>query len=186
MASSVEICNLALYMVGAERISSFSETTKRAKLCNDIYEIERDSFLGSHPWNFATRRVELAKTATTPEFGYEYEYQLPADCLRVVELEYNDIEFKIEGDKLLTNEATIKIEYIAKEEDTSKYPAHVIDALSAKIAVKLSYPLVQSRELKLELRDNARTALSSARLFDAQEGTPRELNMSDWTDSRFT
>lgn len=185
MASPVEICNLALYMVGSERISSLTQDIKRAKICNDLYEVIRDSFLGSHPWNFATRRVELAKTATTPEFGYEYEYQLPADCLRVVCLEHDDIEFKVEGDKLLSDEATIKMEYIAKEEDGSKYPSYFIDALSAKLAVKLSYPLVQSRELKLELRDNARELLSAARLFDAQEGTPRDLIKSDWTDSRF-
>jgi len=185
MASSVEICNLALYLVGSERISSLSENTKRAKICNDLYVIVRDSFLGSHPWNFAVRRVELAKTATTPEFGFEYEYQLPADILRVLTLEHDDILYRIEGDKLLSNEATMKIEYVAKEEDTSKYPSYFIDAFSAKLAVRLSYPLVQSNELKTELRDHAKELFRDARLYDAQEGSPRDLMKTEWTDSRF-
>jgi len=185
MASSVEICNLALYMVGSERISALTENNKRAKICNDLYVIVRDSFLGAHPWNFAIRRVELAKTATTPEFGYEYEYQLPADILRILTLEYDDIKYRIEGDKLLSDEATMKIEYIAKEEDNSKYPSYFVDALSAKLAVRLSYPLVQSNELKGELRDHAKELFRDARLYDAQEGTPRNLIMTDWTDSRF-
>ena len=186
MATSVEICNLALYMVGAERISSLTENNKRAKICNDIYAIERDSILGSHPWNFATKRIEVAKTATTPEFGYEFEYQLPADRLRIIEIEDNEvIEYRIEGDKLLTDEATIKLEYITREEDTSKYPAYFVDAFAAHLAVKLSYPLVQSNELKTELRDHYQIMLKNARLYDAQEGSPRQLFKTEWTDARF-
>lgn len=116
MASSpVEICNSALLKLGAERINALSENNKRARLCNERFDALRKEVLRAHPWNFAIRRANLARLSTTPEYEYNFEYQLPTDCLRVLETEADkdnpsgDIlgnsytKYKIEGRKLLTN-----------------------------------------------------------------------------------
>ena len=187
MASEVDICNIALYRVGAERISSLSDNNKRAKICNDIYSFERDLLLREHPWNFATKRVSLAKTANTPEFGYDSEFQLPSDYVRVIDTEYGDFEtfeYRVEGDKFLCDENSVKIEYVYQVTNTSLYDAKFTEALSLRIASRLAYSMVNSSTLQQQIFGEADLALRDARLFDAQEGSPRKLRKSDWTNVR--
>lgn len=187
MASEVDICNIALRRIGAERITSLAEQTKRAKLCNDAYAIVRDAMLRSHPWNFATFRVELAKTATTPEFGYSSEFQLPNDYLRIMIIEDGDLidyDFRIEQDKLLIDENALKIEYISKITNTGLFDPNFVTALGLAIAEELSYAMVQSNSLKEQIREDARIALASARLIDAQSNGVRQLITNEWTQER--
>lgn len=188
MSTEVDICNIALHRIGAERITSLADTTKRAKICNDLYSFERDLLLREHPWNFATARVALAKTANTPLFGFTGEFQLPADYIRVIDTEfgdYEDFEFRIEADKLLCDESSIKIEYIFKATDTSKFDAKFIETLALRIASRLAYSMVNSATLQDRIYNEADIALRNARLYDAQEGSARKFLKSDWTNVRF-
>ena len=93
MATEVSICSNALRKLGDDPITSLTEDTERARLCNAFYESSRDSLLRSHPWNFAITRATLAKLSSTPAYGFAYQYALPTDpyCLRVLEMEYQDL-----------------------------------------------------------------------------------------------
>lgn len=185
--TEVQICNLALYKVGAERITSLSDETKAGRLCNDIYAFCRDFTLVAHPWNFATERVALGLTATVPAFGFDAAFQLPSNCLRVVETEYDDYEtftYKVESDLLLCNESSIKIEYIKQITDTSKFSPAFVEAFTYYLASNMAYPLVQSNELMVNMNELFRRTISAARLYDAQEGSGRQLRKSAWTDVR--
>lgn len=188
MASEVDICNLALHRVGAERISSLADATKRAKICNDIYAMERDLLLREHPWNFAIKRVSLAKTAATPSWGYTSEFQLPNDYIRILDTEFGEYEtfdYRIEGDKLLCDESSIKIEYVYKVTNTQLFDPKFVEVLALKIACRLSYSMVNSSTLQQVLFQETDIAMRDARLYDAQEGSPRKFLKSDWTDVRF-
>lgn len=57
--NSVEICNNALALIGARRITALSDPSKEGRSCNDNYDICRKTLLRLHPWNFAMTRVEL-------------------------------------------------------------------------------------------------------------------------------
>lgn len=187
MASEVDICNMALRRIGAERISSLADTTKRAKLCNEAYALVRDRMLESHPWNFALKRVELAATVNTPEFGFDKEFQLPNDFLRFVEYEDYEkyqLDFTIEDDKLLCNEVSLKILYLTQETNTTKYSPGFVAALALELSVELAYTLVQSNTLKSEIKDEARRSLANARLYDAQGNSPKRFLTNEWTDLR--
>lgn len=59
--SDVEICNSALQKLGAEDITSLSDNTRRAQLCNRQYNKIRKKLLRSHPWNFAIKRQFLSE-----------------------------------------------------------------------------------------------------------------------------
>jgi hypothetical protein len=191
MASVIDICNSALYKVGCDRISTLTEQNKRAKICNDIYSKIRDATLRSHPWNFATKRIQLAQDSTAPVFGFDYQYQLPSDCL-IVRGVSNDssmgtsrnIDYKIEGDKLLSNETAIYIEYTFKETNTTNYDANFVDALAYRLAIELAYPLVQSLSLVDRIKKDYKDWMADARTFDAQEGRPEDLIDDVWLNSR--
>jgi hypothetical protein len=208
--SPVQICNAALLKIGAERINALNENNKRARFCNERYDGLRKEVLRAHPWNFAMKRASLNRLATTPEFGFTYEYQLPADCLRVLTTEDSGPgvfritamfdpdfvtfdnragnqgrKFKIEGRKLVTDEDEVKILYISDIEDTTKFDPSFDDALSTRIAAEAAYPLVQSVSLSNSMRQLYEHALQRTRTQDGQEGSPDDLQPDFFLSSRF-
>lgn len=181
--SSTTICNLALYKVGAERISSLNEANKRARICKDIYALMRNATLRDHPWKFALKRVTLALTGNTPLYKWDYEYQLPSDYLRILSV-YPQSTHKIEGDKLLSDESTLKIKYIFREETEDNFDANFIEAFSLRLAAELAYPIVQSNSLKQSLLQEYQLFLQNAKSNSSQEGSPEPIYSDIWLDSR--
>jgi len=188
MASVVGICNNALIKIGEETITSLTEDSKAARLCNQIYEQTRDSLLRSHIWNFAVKRLELAENTTTPLFGFGQSFALPSDCLRVLCIEdsdiYPDYVYQIEGRNLLTDESAAKIKYIARIEDPNEFDLLFTETLSARLAFELAYPLAESNTLADLMHSLFKEKLAEARSIDGQEGTPPQIIAREWTDAR--
>ena len=191
MATEVSICSNALRRLGDSPITTLSDNTERARLCNAFYGDARDAVLRSHPWNFAITRATLAQLSSTPAYGYSYQYALPTDpyCLRVLEMEYSDYKFKIEnsateGRVLLTDESEAKILYIAKVTDPTKFDAMFTDTLTAKLAVDLAYPVTNSVQFQAQMQKLYQLKLSEARSIDGQEGFIDELVSNTFTDFR--
>lgn len=187
--SETDICNSSLVKVGAKRIVSLTENSPEARICQEQYSKVRDDLLCSHPWNFAIKRVRLSPTNNTPSHGYAYGFNVPADCLRVLNLgEYPEemvIDWRKEGDKILCDEPVIYLQYIARETDVSKYSATFVEALAFKLAYDISYALTQSTSLKEMLRQDYILALRDARTFDAQESSTRQVYAKDFYNVRF-
>ena len=191
MATEVSICSNALRKLGDDPITSLTEDTERARLCNAFYESSRDSLLRSHPWNFAITRATLAQLSTTPAYGFAYQYALPTDpyCLRVLEMEYQDYIFKIEnlatvGRVLLSDESTAKILYVGRITDTALFDSLFVDTLTAHLALKLAYPITNSVTLQAQMQKLYQVKLSEARSVDGQEGFIDDLVSDTFTDFR--
>ena len=191
MATEVSICANALRRLGDDPITSLTDDTERARLCNAFYTDARDAVLRSHPFNFSITRTTLAQLSDTPAYGYDYQYALPTDpyCLRVLEMEFKDYQFKIEnvathGRVLLTNEGTAKILYIARITDTNLFDAMFVDVLTAKLAVDLAYPVTNSMAVQKQMQDLFQKKLSEARSIDGQEGFMDDLVSDTFTDFR--
>ena len=61
-ATSTEICNNALTLIGARRIVTIHDPSKEGRVCHDNYDISRKALLRMHPWNFATMRKVFTRT----------------------------------------------------------------------------------------------------------------------------
>lgn len=172
MATEVSICSNALRKLGDDPITSLTDDTERARLCNAFYEPTRDAVLRAHPWNFAIERQELSKLTSTPVFDYDYEYSLPTNpyCLRVLKMEYEDYEFKIEGRKLLSNEDGAKIQYIARITDPAKFDPLFTEVLTARLAAELAYAVTGSNTLSKQIWEIYDSKISEARSIDGLEG----------------
>ena len=191
MATEVSICANALRRLGDSPITSLTEDTERARLCNEFYAPAIDSVLRSHTWNFAITRATLAKSATTPAFEYAYQYPLPTDpyFLRVLKMEFDDYEFKIEnlagqGRVLLTDEGTANIIYIAKVTDPTLFDSMFVDVLTQKLAVDLAYPITNSTTLQAQMQKVYEKKLSDARSIDSIEGFTDSIVSDVFTDFR--
>lgn len=184
--SPVKVCNKALVLIGADLITALDENSKRARLCNYLYEQARDAVQRAHPWNCCMSRATLAALSSTPDWGYDYEYQLPTNpyCLRVLQMEELSYEFKIEGRKLLTDEDSCKILYITRIVTVANWDKLLVDAVAARLAHELAIPIADSRTMAETRWTLYQDILSEARSIDAQEGTPEVLDIPTWTNAR--
>lgn len=184
--TKLQICNSALIKLGAEVIPSLDQESKRAKLCDNQYEVVKTKLLRSHPWNFAVTRASLTNDGVTPAFGYTYQFDLPVDCLKILQAMATDtsVEYKIEGRKILTDEETLNIMYVA---DVSEevFDTSFAEILALALAADIAYAMNQSNEFAQSLKAELEQALRPARSFDAQEGTPQDLEASAWLDVRY-
>lgn len=194
MASSeVEIWNGALVLCGADRITSTADDSKEARLCALRYDAERKILLDEFQWNFSMARVELSALATAPvqiDDGYTYQFQLPADVLRVIKTDLVGVEnpWRVEGRVILAEESALKILYISDITDVSKFSNRFLQALEARMASKICYALTQSVSLTSALIALASDRVAVARSLESQEGSLTQVEPAgsrDWYNSRF-
>jgi len=201
MTSQVDIANYALNTLGATNIVSLDENSKPARLINQRYGAVRDYVFRSHPWNCLLRRAELAQETETPAFGYTYQYALPTNpyCLRVLEFSNGSMSypqdnmfsntggpvFVIEGRKLLTDEGTAKIKYVARVTDPQEYDVGLIEALSARLAMEICYAITGSTSMVQITAAMYDDKIKEARFTDGTEGAPQKLEASDFIEARF-
>jgi len=182
--SIISICNSALIKLGQDPITTIDDNNKRAKICKEQYDKVRKELLSAHPWNFAIKRAELT-TFSVPVYGFGLAYDLPVDCLRVLRTNDDDFtDYIIEAGKLLTNEPTMYIEYIADIADDTKYTATFTEVMSWALAYDLSYSLVGSRNFSDYIFGQYMNRRSLAQTFDAQEGRPYMGAPDEFTSAR--
>ena len=185
MASQVGIVNIALTSLGADRITAMSDNNENARRMTAIYDSVLADVLRVHPWNFAIVRVALSQLTTTPAFGYDYEYQLPTACLRLIEVSDGTnvlTDYKVEGRKLLTDYTTIYIKYIATVSDPNQYTSQFIFLLAARLASELAYAITNNKttaELATQIYEKK---LQTAKETDAQESdSTNVIDADSWT-----
>lgn len=198
MPSVVDICNEAMDLLGAATITALTENSKEARLCNRRFETVRDAVLRSHPWNTAIRRASLAQDSDAPAFGFTYQYTLPTDpyCLRVLSFWNSNVDsevaaydsqvmFKIEGRKVLSNEGTCKITYLARVTDTEQYDSLLSSTIAHKLAAETAYAITGSTSVSQAMQQLYQSRLSEARSIDAMEGVPDKIIADDFVNIRF-
>lgn len=182
MSAQLDLCNRALIAVGESPIASLEATAKPAVLLRALWAPLRDELLRGHPWNFAMGRAALPALSAAPAWDYAYAYQLPADCLRVWQVDLSDpaARWKVEGTRIVTDEtAPLNILYIRSTDEVGNYAADFASALVARIAADLAMPIAQSASLRATLVKEAQALLRTARSMDGQEGQPDRV-ISDW------
>lgn len=183
--SETAICNSALIKVGASRIIDLSDNSERAVLLQEQYHKLRDEVLAAHPWNFAIKRAELAPLVATPSFGFGYQFQLPSDCLRVLETDYPPEEWNIEGSLILLDFAEVSIKYISRITAVAEFSALFAETLACRIAAEICYSITQSTSLRDALDKDYRYKLSQARSFNGQESGGDRVYADEWLRSRY-
>ena len=184
--SELDICNGALILIGAEPISSLDEENDKARACRVLYPSSRDELLRMHPWNFAKKRVALVELATTPLSEYDHQYQLPVDCLRVLENDSEYRDWKIEGRALLTDSTEVIISYISRIEDPNAFDVLFTEALEHRLGSKLAIPIRNSPETASALKNEFFHLLMEARIANAHEGTMAQVWDDDITRRRIS
>lgn len=154
--SEVTIINDALALLGEPRINSRSDNTPQGKAADRLFDSTKETFLSMHFWRFATKYVELGQNVTAPPFKYGYSFALPADFVRLVELNETDVGnveeplFERVGDNLYTDETSAKIAYIY-DADVNIFDSSAARALAYLLAIDMSRLLVDSATQREEV-----------------------------------
>lgn len=181
MASSVDICNLALAHLGDEAtVSSIlpPEGSAQAEHCARFYPIARDVLLEMHDWRFASRREVLAEVTNTLD-SWAYAYALPNGCLApraVLMPESTDDtdtqDFIVETDDvgnlvLYTNVETATLRYTVLVTDTTKFTPLFINVISWLLASYLAGPVTKDPKVKQVMYQMFNVELGKAAAADA-------------------
>lgn len=192
MASKTDICNAAMTLLGQPPIQDITDVLNvNANRCNQFWEMARDAVLEDFPWHFATRRIQLALSDYTPPGEeYEYAFALPSDCLKVQNLNDEDIAYTIETDDegnmlLLTNEDEIYLRYTWRNEMPGRWSLNFCEALAAKLAIYLCGPVIGKNNTKIEIFSKMyEDALSRARRITTDQGNEPTEASSSWLNAR--
>ena len=185
MASETSICNSALTRIGAARITSLTDDSKQARACTASYALMRDEVLRSHPWNSAISRASVASLADAPAFGYDNQFQLPGDCLRILEVYDSRLPWVVEGRRLLCDETSpVSIRYVRREEDPNQWDPLLQSAVASRLALELVEELTQSSTKRKHAMDEYRQVMGQARTADGREQSPMTFEEDEWVTVR--
>lgn len=174
MENNTAIANAALTEVGADLLTDMdTDTSARARIIQKWFGHTRDMMLRRYTWNFALARQLLSRDTTGPSFEFTYSFSLPTNpyCLRALEMYESAAEWKVEGRKLLTDEESVNLKYIARVSNPVEFDDMFTDALIYNLAANIAFPVMRDKVLAKELHIIANQKLSDAITADSREGT---------------
>lgn len=197
MATPVDICNMALERLGADRITSLTaDGGDEALRCAFHYDNRRQELLRSHPWTCATKRAFLPKLPDEDIFDEKFQYYLPNDFMRLVWIgdlfvgasqyddEFDDF-YQREGDILLTTlDSPLKVRYVFDLENVDVMDELFRFSLSRRMAMEMCEGITQSNTKMREIKDEYRMAISEAKKTNAIERPPQRFAQSSWVTGR--
>jgi hypothetical protein len=189
--SALTICSDALLLLGAAPISSFNEGTDEANVCDRLYPDVRDSTLQMYPWAFSMKKVQLARTVNTPVNEWLYEYQLPSDRIGPPRAAFDSAQpgarpfqaWEIYGDKFLTNEEKVYIDYQYSIAE-GNMPVWFVQLLKYQMAWHLAEPITdqisktdywKTIAMGSPGENNRGGYMRTAMNIDAQGNTPQSI-----------
>lgn len=185
MPSLVEIANQALTnRLGAESIISMTDATPEARAVNAAWPFVRQQVLRGHSWNAATVRTKVAALATAPSWGFATAYQVPADCIRVVEVD-TIADWRVEGQTIVTDATgQLSIRYVQDLTDTEQYDGALTEAMVLRLAVEVCERITNSRTKREALLLEYEETLADAKGADGEEASPAEFEEDVWLTVR--
>lgn len=185
-----DIYNVALAKIGSTPISDPDGSAKGAEYCTIFYDPIREEVLREHPWNFATKRVALALAADEPEFGYDFAYTLPNDCLFFRHLGEDDSDedeyiWIVESGELLTDMEDAYGIYTRDVTDPNDFDSLFVGAFSTRLAAEVVAAMKpQDGNKRKMLWEMYERILASAKIANTKERRKKPVPENKFVDAR--
>jgi len=203
MASSItelNVVNRALTKLGEQKLTSLEQDKKTARVMSGIVDPVRDRFLRKNPWNSAIKRVQIAASSTAPAWGWTTAYPLPADYIKLLNVESSstvsnlsssknipkNIEYKIEGGSILCDETlALNVRYVSRETDMTRYDPSMIEALATLYAHEACMSLTEDSGLKNQLMAEYKEMIQEAKQLDGWEDDMQDFPTDSWIQATY-
>ena len=192
MSSQVDVFNLALTKLGQDRAISVDDDAEAVRVLRSLWDITRDTVLARHPWRFALKRASLPADAAQPLYGWERQFELPEEALRLVQVGDADAwytseltVFQLEGAMVMTDEAApLRVRYVRRVTNVGDWPPLFCRAVAMQLAADACEKLVQSLSKQSGAVAEYERAVTEARQQNAIERPPAPAQHSRWLESR--
>ncbi len=210
MATEVSICNQALSWLGANPIISLDDETNEARLCKANYEPLRDAVLEARAWTFAVKRIQFARLAQDPLYGFSAAFAIPTSVLTILQVtsgpssvnsavsttgpalsrenlrngEERRIIWQREGNTVVTDELSIVGRVIERIVDPSRFSPGFTQTLAARIARELAIPITQSQTLEDKMVAKFEHSLAEGGVVEGIQGTSNKIRSDALTRVR--
>lgn len=184
--NDVNIANLALTELGADRISALDDQSTNARHVSTIYYPLLRRCLRRGFWNFALAEVALSKTTDVPVLSdYSSVFQLPSDFIRLRKTSLGEgYSYKIKGRKIYCNSTSLSIEYVWFNTDPNTWDDSFIELFVKELQSALAYLITGSAAVKQAIDAEKRIAGSNALAVNSQEVTPDAPKCGSWISGR--
>lgn len=169
------IINVAQMKCGLPLSAALNDCDWNAAL---VFDNCTHEVLRSFCWGFAQEFRVLALSGK-PEFGFEKEYNLPVDCVRVVDVHgCNDLRspkgrYTLKGKVLRTQLMPCYLRYVTNTVPCEDWPPDFTDAVASRIAMEIAPLSAQSMQLVPMLTQKYLTSLANAQATDGRENMER-------------
>ena len=189
--TKIDICSTALILIGATTITSFTDDSTEATVCNTIYEDVLKASLTRHRWRFASEQKQLSLLTAAPTGRFAYAYQLPTSpqLIQIITLTVNDavIPYERYGDKVYLDSygstSTVVCDYIFRQ-DEAYFPPHFILALEYHLASLFAGSIARDSGMIKQFSEMAERQYLVAKNIDSAEKTNQQLNLTRFTNLR--
>lgn len=186
--TAIKVCSRASLLMGGAPLTSFTDGTAEADVCDAMYEDVARAALTNSRWRFATNQAVLNRIATPPTSRYDAAYQLPSGTLTVSAVTINDspIEFSTYGDKVYCNATTgdtVVADYIFRATE-AEWPSYFTVAVEYAMSAVLAISVARDASLSQMLEQKASLLMAQARSRDSQRQTTRKLDTSRFIAQR--
>jgi hypothetical protein len=184
MASKVEIANLALEMVAAREINSFTDGSVNASIIARWYPRTLRYCLNKSLWTFATKRVDLVATSDTipwNSYGMDYSYAYPSDKVRIFGYSYPRARVREEATWILSDTDGLGCLYVYLNDNPETYTPEFEEALATKIAADIAFKVTTDESVTKAMIEKFQSiALPEALSVNSQNSTPTSVIDDEW------
>ncbi|MFW6341412.1 MAG: hypothetical protein ACOC00_00140 [Halothiobacillaceae bacterium] len=186
--TNVKVANLALLRLKQDTIQNWDEDTTQGALAATAWELARLPALELGNWTFATKYVSLSYNtgAEPPDFAYEFD--LPADFVRVAEVmpsqRHQPIEFKRRGQKLYSDTTPLPLFYIYDHDNPGEWSPLFCSVMAWRLAGEMATSLQDAAQDRDQCMRYAFAESQAARAADAANTYTDLPDGNHWNDAR--
>lgn len=199
MLSRTQVINNALRAISANLVADPDEDTESARQAKGVYEQTVRAELENHAWFFAKGQASLAQSAAAPVFKFARAFQVPADFVRLVELQDRWVfsiirgvdtdpvpPYEMQGRSILTDfGAPLRITYLRDlSDDPTLWSPLFAEVVSAALAIALAMPLTKSEGMVSLAEKLYQKALRRAKTANAIQMPPHNIPDGSWITAR--
>jgi len=206
MTTDIEIASQALTLLRADTISSFSQGTNEAEICDLLYASHIQYILSIYPWTFATKKRMLNQDTTDPINEYTYSHIIPSEALLIWAVFNTDAvgatpvrDYDVYSDgasarRIFSNHPALYADYVIYP-DENAWPAYFTQFAIVSFAARLAVPVTGNADLAAYYEKEAygsATANKKGGLFGVATATDSKQKRNEYifsspiTEARFS
>lgn len=181
--------------IGERTLASLTENREPRRVLDSVYADVLDDCIEAGYWKHARRTVELtANTGLSPDFGYEYAFDIPSDCLQFYIIGVTEDlrpplnDYVNENGYLRTRFDTIYMTYISNDAtyglSMAKWAPSFRRWVAAELAARVAMRITQSVETTAMIEKRAGKLKRIALSKDALDGPNPEKMTGSWVQAR--